>query len=350
MKIKLVLSVIFLVGHLSRPCWASENIQSRFDNSLRNIKSIANVQIDWQDTLSVQDPAVLELIKSKTYVRTFQYSYVASGQKYRATCKLISGTQTNIGELLVSSFDGKSYATYSGNQHYMTTQSHDTLGKGDNAQSAMNPLIAPFMFLTKWSEQCKLCMMRFVDVDSDSFTNGLVLPTAKKTEGLIKFSMPGVPWNNQPTTWTIVMNEAGDSFTPEMITFTVPGLHYETITRLLNYTNLGAYEFPSKIEWITSSYPTTVPPTTLSTGSVILMSARMPDNITDSAFGHDEEKKLATTIWDWNTNTFTRISPALTNANARTGTVRYALLAILFITAVVPIVVVVAKKLTAKSR
>lgn len=349
MKKQLVLSAIVLMGYLPWVGWASENVQDRFDNSLKNITSITNVEINWLDTLSVQDPEVLQYLNAKTFVRTLQYSYTASGQKYHATCKLISGTQTNLEKLSVSSFDGKSYATYSGNQHYMTTRSHDIPGEGDNAQNGMNPLLAPFMFLTKNSDHCKLCMLRFVDVVSGSFTN-VALPVGKNSDDLVEISMPGTLWNTQPTIWKIDLNQVGDSFTPKTITFTVPSMHYETVNRLLNYTNLGAYEFPSRLEWVTSSYPPTVPPTILSTGLVVLISARMPDNITDSTFRLDDERKLAATVWDWNHNTFTKTAPNLVKAQSQSSFVRNTLLLILFITAVVPIVVVVAKKLTARRR
>ena len=348
MKIQLPLLTVIIMVLLPQCSLANESIQERFNNSLSNIDSITNVELDWIDTLSVQDPEILKFMGAKKFVRTFEYSYAASGQKYRASCKLISGTQTNLEKLIISSYDGKTYAIYNGDQHYMTTRSHDIPGEGDNAQSSLNPLVAPFMFLTKRSDQCKLCMLRFVDVGSASFTNGLVMPAGIKSGGLVKFSMPGVRWNTQPTTWTIIMNQAGKALTPKTITFTVPGLHYETINHLLNYTNLGTYEFPSKIEWVTYAYPPTIRPTILSTGLVSLISAREPDKLADSTFRLGAEKKSATTVWNWDHDAFTKTAPKLINAEAHSRIVRNILLFILFITAVAPVIIIVVKKLAVR--
>jgi len=181
-------------------------------------------------------------------------------------------------------------------------------GPGANSESAVNPLTAPFMFLTKYSDDCMMCVLRSTDIASDEFAKGLTLPPGQRSDGLLEISMPGLPLGKQPTIWKIAIEEAGDSFTPKMITQVAPGRRFEVVNRLLNYTNLGAYQFPTRIEWTMSSYPPTSPPTLLSTGTVTVISARIPDQIADSEFTLNSEEKSATRIWDWDSKNFIKSS------------------------------------------
>src|SRR6266853_6201998 len=114
------------------------------------------------------------------------------------------------------------------------------------------------------------------------------------------------------------MDETGDSFTPQTIKFVAAGSKYEVVNRFLEYTNLGAYQFPSRIEWTMTSYPPTTPPTVLSTGTVAVISARIPDQIADSVFKLDSEEKSAAVVWDWDQKNFKKSANENSNSNART--------------------------------
>ena len=293
---------------------ADQNLQARFEKSLKDAKVISNVEIDCLDTLWINDPAALKTLNVKEFSRTFQYSLIASELKFRATCKLISGTQKNLVKLRESAFDGESYTTYSGDTRYMTKSR--AYRPGANTESVHNPLTAPFMFLTKHPDDCMVCVLRFTDIAASEFAKGLTLPTGQKSEGLLEISMPGLLLGKQPTIWKIAMDEGGDSFTPRMITMVVPGGRIEVVNKFLNYTNLGAYQFPSRIEWTESSYPPTSPPTLHSTGTVTVISARIPDQIADSVFKLDSEEKSAATIWDWDQRNFTKSANANSNSHA----------------------------------
>jgi len=320
-------------------------VQARFEKSLKDAKSSSNVELDWLDTLWINDPKGLKALNAKVFSRTIQYSFIASGPKFRATCKLISGTKTNLAKLFESAFDGKSYATYSGD--YRTMSKCSVKEPGSNSENPHNPLVVPFMFLTKYSDNCIRCVLRFTDIASDEFAKGLTLPTGQKSDDLLEISMPGLPLAKQPTTWKVTIDEAGDSFTPKKIKFVAPGSRYEVVNRFLEYTNLGAYQFPSRIEWTMSSYPPTSPPTLLSTGLVSVISARIPDRIEDSVFRLDSEENSAAVVWDWDRHKLIKAAPELAHVQVRTGIVRNVFLLILFTTAVFTIVVV--KKLSSKN-
>jgi hypothetical protein len=284
-----------------------QDVQARFEKSLQDAKSIANVEIDWLDTYSLKDPEGLKALNVEVFSRTVQYSFVASGAKYRARCKLISGTQTNLMKLQESAFDGKTYTTYSGDARYMTQSSENRTGD--------NPLTAPFMFLTKHSDNCLGCVLRSTEIASGEIAKGLTLPKGQKADGLVEISLPGLPLWKQPTTWKITMDEKGDSFTPKIITWIAPGGRVQLVNRLLNYTNLGAYQFPSRIESTMISYPPTTPPTLLSTVTVTVTSARIAGQTTDSGFRLDRAEQAAV-VWDWDRKNFIKSAHPDSNANA----------------------------------
>jgi hypothetical protein len=129
--------------------------------------------------------------------------------------------------------------------------------------------------------------------------------------------MPGLPLANQPTRWDIVVDGVGDSFTPKTISRVVPGVGAETVYRLLNYTNLGAYQFPTTIEWTESAYPPTSPPSVMSTGITTVISVRMPEQIADSTFRLDE--KSAAVVWDSDQRKLTKMPPELARACVKRG-------------------------------
>lgn len=295
--------------------YAGQDLQSRFEASLKNARAITNVEIEFLDTLSIQDPAGLKVLKvnKPVFSRTSQYSFIASGQSYRAVDKLVSGTETNLSELSESVFDSKSYSTYHGNTRSMTKNSLNAPAEGLNPN---NPLLAPFSFLGKSFDGHRLDILRFTDITSNGFAKGFSLPAGQKTNGLLEISIPGHPVMGQPTSWRVTIDEVGDSFTPKSIEHIFPARKIEVISRLLNYTNLGTYQFPSRIEWAETSYPPTSPPTLHSSGTVTLISARIPDQLADSVFELKGEEESADSIWDWSENNFVRVAAGYQPTNA----------------------------------
>lgn len=278
---------------------ANQNVQARFENSLKNAKSLGNIEIEFLDTLRLaHGPGTNEGLFSRTY----QYSYIASGPKFRAECKLVSGTRTNLMKLSESAFDGNSFYSYSADKHYMTKAK--TVPPGDSGVSALSPLIAPLMFLAKRSDECRECMLRFTDVVSGECANGFALPDGQMSNGVFEISFPGLPLGKQPTHWKITFGPNGDSFTPDSIENFVPGFQLHMTYRLLNYTNLAGYQFPTRIERVMAACPPNSPPTVRSTGTISVISARIPDRIEDSVFRLEDEEKSATAIWDWDQKGF----------------------------------------------
>jgi thiol-disulfide isomerase/thioredoxin len=312
-------SIFGFVACLPLASSAEQSLQARFEKSINDARSITNVQIEWLDTLRISDPEFLKTasIQEKEFSRTFQYSLIASGQKFRAACKLISGTGTNLSRFFETAFDGHVFVTYWDDNRSMTR--HSAKEPGSSSESASNPLVAPFMFLTKYSDDCNKCVLRFGDLASDEFAKGFTLPTAHASGGSLEFSFPGLALWKQPTTWTIAIDQSGNAFTPKTIKCLAPGLHSETLHRFLQYTNLGPYQFPSRIESTTTLYPATSPPTVHSTGTITLISGRIPDHIPDSTFRLEAEEKAAAQVWDWDQRKFITSADEHSRSNASTN-------------------------------
>jgi hypothetical protein len=335
-------------------CWplygsADQQVQARFEKSLKDARSLSNVEIEWLDELWMDSVPSLRGPNITPHTRTFQYSLIESGEKFRAACKLTATTTTNLGALDEAVFDGKMFSTYSADTRHMTKRSMYPEGSG--SESDYNPLIAPFMFLTRRSDSCMRCVLRFSDIKSEGFAEGLTLPVGQRTDGFLEIAMPGLPLLKHPTTWKIVIDESGDSFTPKSIERIFPAIGKTVISRLLDYTNLGAYWFPSRIEWEEMSYPATSPPTLLSTGLVTLISARIREDIPDSVFKLDSEEKDAKVIWDWDQNKLKRSDPGAIKVLAANNTARTSmLLLIVFTTLVIPIGMMFLKKIASKTK
>ena len=177
----------------------------------------------------------------------------------------------------------------------------------DTGSNPQNPLVAPFRFLSKESESCPACVLRFTDIAARGFADGLVLPKGERVDGLLKMTMPGLSVAKQPTKWEICVEEDGDSFSPKTISWVVAGAGVKYVYKLLNYTNLGTYQFPTRIETTGSSYPPSSPPSLLVTGLTTVVSVRMPAQVADYAFRLDEG--LPAAIWDVDQGKFTRSAP-----------------------------------------
>lgn len=348
MRVRLISIVVMLLTSLPIAGYGSSGAGARFEKSLRDIKSIPAVEVEWVDTFWLCDPKQLKFMGCKEFSRTVEYSVLASESKYRARSRLVSGTQTNLAKLFESAFDGTSYVTYSGDFRYMTTSSVD--GTGDNAQSPNNPFVAPFMFLTRYSDSCKMCMLRFKDVISLRSAQVVLPPAQGISDGSIEISLRGQPVGKAPTTWRITLDEVEDSFTPKLIKFLAPGARYQVATKLLNYTNLGPYRFPTRMEMTTSTYPPTSPLTLVSTGSVVVVSARILDKIPDSALRLDEQEVSAKAIWDWDRHKLTRMAPELVRLQRKNYTAKIVLLLIFFATVAIPAIMAIQARKSASKR
>jgi len=308
---------------------ADQDVQARFETSLKNARSFTNVEMQMIDTLWLKSVVVSKDPKSAMpgFTRTFQYSCIASGEKYRGERRLISASVTNIAQLVEAAFDGTTYFSYDADVRYMTRKTGNS--DGDNVEDPSNPLLAPFLFLTRQTDGCINCILRFSDVLSPAFTRGLALPQGRnRSDGLLEVDMPGLPLMKQPTLWHILLDSKGDSFAPKQIRSVGPGA--ETVYELLDYTNLQAYQFPSVITWRSATYPATVPATVIATGMVTMISVRIPEQIPDSTFQLDE--KSAATVWDWDQKTFAKESPRLVTLTANRSNARILMLTIILLT------------------
>jgi hypothetical protein len=311
--IKSKLAALGLVLLAAWPCCSSadQSLQARFEKALADAKSIPNVEVEFVDKLTISDPSVSKALNAKEFSRTFQYSYLASGPKYWAEYKLISATQTNLEKFSKSTFDGHTYASYSGDDRQLVKGSKPLLG--DAGQSPFNPLVAPFIFLSSQTEEAGTHILQFNDITSDEFRKSHSMPVGSNTNGMLEFAVSGPSRGGQPTHCLIGISEAGDDFAPTMIRQVVPGQKMEIAYSLHNYTKLGAYHFPATLEWTMNLYPPTSPPTLLASGTITLISARIPDQIADSDFKMDNEEEEAVSIWNWDQQNLTKSAPRDSN-------------------------------------
>ena len=296
---------------------AATTVQVRFENSLRSATSISRLEIEWLDTLWIGDPHALKGmgVNGGPFARVFRYSYIASGPKYRVSCQLVSGTETNLIRHREAAFDGTTFYHYTADSRYLTMTRDATLAGHDESQGS--PLLAPFMFLTRQSDDFINCGLRFTELASLKAPQELALPKGQGEAGDAEISLFGLPAGGQPTTWKLQLDGAGETFMPKTITRITPGWRCQTVNRLLNYTNLGGYLFPTRIEWAASPYPPTSPSTLSSTGTVAVLSARIPSGApAEALFTLEEEAKLANTVWDRDEHKFNHVAPEVAKAKA----------------------------------
>jgi hypothetical protein len=87
----------------------------------------------------------------------------------------------------------------------------------------------------------------------------------------------------------------------------------------------------------------------LSTGTVTVISARIPGQIADSVFRLTSQEKSAATVWDWNQRKWTKTDPQSAKVQVKHRTVRIVMLVILFAT-VIPIIIGISKGFFSKKR
>jgi thiol-disulfide isomerase/thioredoxin len=234
------------------------------------------------------------------YTRTFHITYIASDGRYRTESHNESPQTTNINKLSQTAFDGKLWSEFNSSSAQMVQQDRDMSGDTHNPYC---PLIQPFLFLSRESDDGFPCGLRFTDLRSPDILNGLILPDAKSSNGVFHLSFPGLPRNGVDRLWTIAIDDADSDFKPRSIskrTFAhnQPPHDYETTYSFSGYTNLGAYRFPTRMAYKGFNVPTNqlMAPTLALTGVVTVVSVKIPAQIPDSTFRLDESK--VSTIWN----------------------------------------------------
>jgi hypothetical protein len=333
---KLKISIVLILAAFSPlNCLANTNVQARFEQSLKDAVSLTNnYEVHWLDNLYLPDPANGKWTNgiAPHFSRTLEYSYIVSGVRNRAAWKLVSSNQTNLGTLFESAFDGKSINTYSGDNRYFTTGAEQP---GALAESDYSPLTALFVFLTKSSDVSQSCRLRFADIIDKDITKKLIPTITEISNGVITISIAGLPKNGSPTMWKVFLDAEGDKFTPKMIIFDMPG-KCEEIFKLLDYTNLGNYYFPRRMECVASSLGAS--PSLLFSVTVTLVSISIPDKIDDSVFTLEDEKKTANVVWNRDQKKLIKEGPRIqevTHETARKITILLILLTTIFIPAAI---------------
>lgn len=305
----LILVLALLCGFSAAARGQNAPLQLRLEKALENARAITNVEIQYDNMrwikgrpdeskgngegLEWRTPAF-----SNDFNLTTHVTYIAADGKYRSEVQFESSTTTNLSKAFQTAFDGKLWSEFNGSTGHMVQQDGDG-GPPGGEHSPLSPLIQPFLFLSRASDDCFPCGLRFTDLRSPDILNGLVLPEAKSSNGMLHLSFPGLPRFGVPQLWSIAIDEADPDFTPRSISqFMYAGsqLPYdlEATYTFSDYTNLGAYRFPTKMAYTTFNVPTNklLAPMLASTGMVTVVSVRMPTQPPDSTFRLDESKAL----------------------------------------------------------
>ena len=309
-----IIFILSILCGLSMPV-RGQNVplQLCLERALENARSITNIEIQYDDFLWIKGKSISAAESNeftrvmhasypfyKDFTRTMRVTSISADGKYRTERRIIASTSPNAITLYETAFDGKLYAGFQADTRQMTQQDGNPPGDNFNPKS---PLIYPFLFLSRESDDCRGCGLRFTDLKSPDILNGLILPDAETSNGVFHLSFPGLPRNGVNQLWNITMDAADPDFTPR----TISNISYadgqspddiETVYTLSDYTKIGAFHFPKKIACSTFNASTNklLAPTLSSTGLVTMVSFKMPAQIPNSAFRLDESK--ASRIWN----------------------------------------------------
>jgi len=310
----LILILAILCGFSAAAPGQNAPLQIRLEKALENARSITNVEIQYDDLLWIKGKPISAPSSNdfthtmhtsypfaNDFSRTMHVTYIAADGKYRSECRFESPQTTNITKFFQTAFDGKVWSEFNGSTALMVQQEGDTTG---DKHDPLCPLIQPFLFLSRESDDCFPCGgLRFTDLRSPDILNGLILPDAKSSNGVLHLAFPGLLRFGVNQLWNVAIDDAAPDFTPRSISRTfyagsVGPYDFLATYTLSGYTNLGAYHFPTKLASTTFNVPTNklLPPTLVSTGLYTVVSVRIPTQIPDSTFRLDESK--AAHIWN----------------------------------------------------
>jgi len=301
----LILVLAILCGFSAAARSQNAPLQIRLEKALENARSITNVEIQYDDMLWIKGMPDAPPPLTNDFTRTTHVTYVAADRRYRTECHNESPQTTNIIKFTQTAFDGKLWSEFNGSTASMVQQDGDMPGDMHNP---ICPLILPFLFLSRESDDCFPCGgLRFTNLRSPDILNGLILPDAESSNGVLHLSFPGLPRFGVNQLWSITIDDDDPDFKPRRISRTMYAgsqLPYdlETTYTLSDYTNLGAYHFPTRLAYTTFNVSTNklLSPALASTGRVAVVSVKIPAQIPDSTFRLDESK--AEHIWNTGQN------------------------------------------------
>lgn len=290
--------ILIILWGLSGPARGEDaSLQIRLERALENARTITNIEIHYDDFLWLKRRP--GSFFTKDFSRTMHVTYIASGGKYRIESQTESAQTTNIIKLKQTAFDGKLWAEFKSNGDQMVEQDGDMPG-GDQP---FCPLVQPFLFLSKASDDHPNYGLRFTDLHDPDILDGFILPNAADSSGADQFSFPGLPSNGRKQLWSVTCGEADPDFRPEKVSVIAYGggklpFDVESTNFFSDYTNIGAYYFPAKMVYSMFNVPTNrlQAPTLVLTGMVTMVSVKLPTQIPEATFRLDESK--AAHIWN----------------------------------------------------
>ena len=301
-KFQLMAVTVCCVG-MAAGASANTNLMARLENSLKAAREVTNVEIVVSDKLEIRSPEILKSMKSQKdfYWRTFQFTYIASGEKFHAINSGVVGSSTNLAGPSETGYDGSMYRIYEQQYNRMVTESVRKPHQGNMDQSPHSPLIAALSFLALPTDDGSPNLLMFTEARTGNVRDGLGMEIKSINQGVITAEVRSSWHGTNSERWEILIDEAGDSFKPRMLRQIINEKSLLTMS-LTDYTNIGPYEFPSRISTYWTSYPPKNPPQVQMSNYVALISVKSPAVIADSEFRLAEQEKKAKTIWSWDKN------------------------------------------------
>ncbi len=284
---------------------ANTNLMARLENSLKAAREATNVEIAFSDKVEIRSPEKLKSLKSEIgfFWRMFQFTYFASGEKFHAFTTDVVGSSTNLVGPSETGYDGLQYRIYHQQKNRMVRESVRNPKQGNYDQSPLSPLVAALRFLARRTDDGFPNILMFTEVRTGNVRDGLGMEIKSIDQGVITAEVRSSWHGKNSERWEVVIDEAGDSFKPRMLRQIMNEKTLLTMS-LTDYTNIGSYEFPSRISVYQTSYPPKNPPEVQMSNYVELISVKSPILIADSEFRLSEQEKKAGSIWNWDNKDF----------------------------------------------
>ena len=212
------------------------DFQAFIGNSINNLKSCSNLSVTSSNTLFIIESY------NKTNEIISKISYLSAGGDYRIKYKWLEGRQPVNPEVQVS-YNGNKHAEYYGGKlNQVSYSKHDS----PTSLVPINPIIAPFIFLSKDDDACPVCLLRMGDVASGAAVHNLmaskITSTSEKLSGggdvFFKVSS-GDYLDGAPVYWIVGVGQFNGSYIIlSADRFSDQGKS-QSIYRFFNYTNIS---------------------------------------------------------------------------------------------------------------
>lgn len=222
--VRCLICALILVGRVlvcngyAEPMVVVHEFQQRIERAIEKLRQLDALEIEAVDELHA-DMGELGLPE---FGRRTWLKFLKSGSKYRVECTNepvrsppANTSNTNLVQKVVVTYDGATWSTYVDDYRYLVLGR--TNPPGDPSPCPLNPVLAPFVFLSKESDECKPCRIWWDDVASGNALTNLSYKGSILSNGLLEVTFAGLQLEGKTQYWSIVLDAQGTGFEPRLI-------------------------------------------------------------------------------------------------------------------------------------